>query len=305
MPVGDDDGARDPRPTRRGLLRLAAAATAGGAAVSLGARPALAADVPVIVGANDAGAVRTSLTSSNLNGAFEAVSTNPGDTTRPAAVMGRAQGVGIGVQGIATDSQGFGLVGLGGAAQLRLEPWPSGPSATGLHSVGAVAYDLSTNAFWVCVVEGSPGVWRKLADATTAGAFHPLATTRVYDSRLNMAPAAGGVLVSGSSRVIPCRDGRDPATGAVNASNVVPQGATAVAYNLTVTATSGRGFVSLEPGDATVSGGSTINWSASGQVIANASVAKLDANRQLKAFCSGTGSGVGCQLVVDIVGYYR
>jgi hypothetical protein len=125
----------------------------------------------------------------------------------------------------------------------------------------------------------------------------------VYDSRLPMTPATSGFLLAGESRLIPCRDRRNPTTGAVDLVNAVPAGATAIAFNLTVTGTAGRGYCSLEPGSATASGGSIINWATSGQVVANASVAQLDGQRQVKVFCAGTGAGT--HLVLDVVGYYR
>ena len=301
---GPDPLSRHDHVSRRRLLRLAGAVGVGGALASFGARPALAATGPMNYGtAMDAGTSRTTLTASSVDGTFEAVTTATSGATRPAGVMGRSTGNGIGVHGIADGNEGIGLVGRGGAAQLRLEPWSSGPSSTGLHSVGSVAYDANSEAYWVCVAEGTPGTWRKLADAATAGAFHALPTSRVYDSRLPMAPAASGVLLGGQSRLIPCRDRRDPATGAVDAADLVPAGATAIAFNLTVTATGNRGFCSLEPGTATASGGSTINWGASGQVVANASVVRLDTERQVKVFCAG--SGASTHVVLDVVGYYR
>ena len=49
--------------------------------------------------------------------------------------------------------------------------------------------------------------------------------------------------------------------------------------------------------------GSTINWSGAGLALANASLCRLDADRQLKVFCAGAGAAT--HFIVDIVGYYR
>jgi hypothetical protein len=295
-----------PRRSRRDLLRLAGAAAVGGAAASLGATPALATTGNLQYGldTNNAGTARTTLTSSSSTGTLLLVNSSSGSGANPAAVTGQSTGDGYGVYGIGNGVNGFAIAGFGGAAQLRLIPWTAGPSANTLHSLGAVAYDSETSAYWVCVEEGTPGVWRKLADATTAGALHAIPTARVYDSRRDMSPAMSGVITTGTSRVVPCKDRRDPATGAVLAANVVPAGATAVAYNLTVTGTVGaRGFLSVEPGNMTESGGSTINWSAAGLDLANASLCRLDGARQLAVFCGGPGAAT--HFIIDIVGYYR
>ena len=300
-----DVEAGQPRRSRRDLLRLAGAAAVGGAAASLGASPALATTGNLQYGldTNNAGTARTTLTSSATNGTLLIVNSSTGSQASPAAVTGQSTGDGYGVYGIGNGVNGFAIAAFGGAAQLRLIPWTSGPSADTLHSLGAVAYDSETSAYWVCVEEGTPGVWRKLADAATAGALHVIPTARVYDSRRDMTPTASGLLSTGASRVIPCKDRRDPVTGAIVAANVVPAGATAVAYNLTVTGTVAKGFLSVEPGNVTVSGGSTIILSEAGLALANASLCRLDADRQLKVFCDGAAAAT--HFIIDIVGYYR
>lgn len=156
---------------------------------------------------------------------------------------------------------------------------------------------------WYCVGGGTPGTWRKITGPSAAGSYHPIATARVYDSRKTMTPMANGILSTGANRVIDVSDKRDTGTGAVTLADVVPDRATAVAYNLTVVTTVGtNGFLGVEPGDASAAGGSAINWSAAGLTLANASVAKLDAARQLKVFCGGTSTS--CHFIIDIVGYY-
>ena len=57
------------------------------------------------------------------------------------------------------------------------------------------------------------------------------------------------------------------------------------------------------PGGSATFAGSTINWSAGGQVVANAFVCKLDASRQIKIFCAGPAAQV--HVIVDITGYYQ
>jgi hypothetical protein len=104
-----------------------------------------------------------------------------------------------------------------------------------------------------------------------------------------------------SSRVISVADAHD-SEGAVTTANAVPNGATAVAFNITATGANGGNFFSVNPGDAASYTASTVNFAA-GLDIANASVVKLDSSRQIKVFCGGdVGSA---HVIVDIVGYYQ
>ena len=122
--------------------------------------------------------------------------------------------------------------------------------------------------------------------------------TRAYDSR--QAQPNPGPLGAGQSRVISVADGRALDGGAVIDADVVPAGATAIAYNLTVVDTVGAGFLSVTPGDSATFKASTINWSSSGLILANAGLVKLDGNRQIKVF-GGAGS---TDFIIDITGYY-
>ena len=48
-------------------------------------------------------------------------------------------------------------------------------------------------------------------------------------------------------------------------------------------------------------GGSSINWFASGQLLANGLTVTLDNNRQVNVFCGGGGT---TDFIIDILGYY-
>lgn len=129
--------------------------------------------------------------------------------------------------------------------------------------------------------------------------FFPINTVRVYDSR-QPAYAVNGALTPNSSRVISVKDGR-AANGTVNAADVVPVGATAIAFNATVTGATGPNFLSIMPGDAGAFTASTINFPA-GDDRAVGGVVKLDATRQIKIFCGDqTGS---THVIIDVSGYY-
>ncbi len=154
---------------------------------------------------------------------------------------------------------------------------------------------------WWCVVAGTPGTWRKISGAGSAGAFHALTPGRVYDSR-QLLPSSGA-LASGSGRTVSVADRRNAAltTGAVVEANFVPAGATAVAANVTITNTVSSGYLVCNPGGITTVGASTINWSSSNLNLANGVILTLDAARQLTVVAGGGGS---TDFIIDITGYY-
>ncbi|NND74580.1 MAG: hypothetical protein HKN44_06195 [Ilumatobacter sp.] len=171
----------------------------------------------------------------------------------------------------------------------------SAPTAdTYRHSRGELRFD-SAGTLWCCVGSGTPGSWRRLAGPATAGAVHAINPRRVYDSRF-----VDGALAAGAERVIAVNDGIDVESGAVNAVNVVPAGATAIYFNLAITETVGGGFLQLAPGTATVVTAATINWSGPNETISNASFSSIDTDRQVKILSGGTGS---TQFIIDITGY--
>lgn len=180
-----------------------------------------------------------------------------------------------------------------------------GSPTSGNYYIGEIIRD-GDGSFFACISgDGSgAGKWLKFAGPGTAGALHPLTTpARVYDSRRNMAPMDNGTLATGSSRTITVADRRNVSTGAVTEADVVPPGATAVTFNLTIVSTVGtNGYLSINSGvDATVYS-SHINWSASGLSLANAGTVGIDGLRQLTVICGGTSTST--HFVVDITGYY-
>jgi len=305
-----DQASTDDRATRRGMLRLAGAAVVGGAAATLlGAQPAAAATGNMQYGAsNDAGADQTTLTSS----AFGEGTTTLGveNTGGGGGVFSSASGNSFGVYGAVAsavdgvgvlgfvDGTGYGVMAIGGTAQLFLDPKTGSVApATGAHRLGEIL--VNSGGAFLCVADGTPGTWRKLGGSASAGAFHAITPTRVYDSRA--AAPSPGLLATGSNRTISVADGRDSA-GQVTAANVVPAGALAVSANVTVTGTTGGfGYLAINPGGNTVEGASTINWFGPGQTLANGVGLTLNANRELTVICNGGGS---THFLIDIAGYY-
>lgn len=119
--------------------------------------------------------------------------------------------------------------------------------------------------------------------------FHPITPVRVYDSR-----GGAGAISAGTTRTIPV------ANSVTNILNVVAPGASAIAYNLTVTDTVGGGYLALFPYGSSWAGNSSINWSSSNETIANGGIVKLGGNRQVDVLCGG-GSA---DFIIDVTGYY-
>lgn len=210
-----------------------------------------------------------------------------------------------GFAGVSAEGFQHGVVASGGYSALLLPPSNAvaPPDRTNGQPGGSIDVQLLSDSgaasLWFCSAPGAPGVWQKLAGPFTAGAFHAIEPKRVYDSRSPL--PTPGKIAAGANRVVSLADGRNLATGAVERAGLVPDGATAVTYNLTVAGTEGSGFVAVSPGGAATFGASTINWGAANSTVANAGVVKLDPSRQVKVFAEGSATHV----IIDITGYYR
>ena len=114
------------------------------------------------------------------------------------------------------------------------------------HAVVTLAGDGSICVFSLMTSHVIVDVTGSYASDPAALRFHPLAPTRIYDSRV-----AGGILRTGETRAV-----------------AVPAGAAAVAVNVTITDPVRAGFVTVFPCQATLPVVSNINYVA-GQVVAN------------------------------------
>lgn len=298
------------RSSRRGLLRLAgAAAVAGGAAALTGSQPAAATVGTMSFGSvNDAGSDQTELrstatatliTKSTTGVCFKAISSAGG--TGVDVLVSAPTSTSSGVLVTLTDDLGHAVVAGGGQAQIWLVPAPSGPSVSTDHSTGEIAYDSSTLALWMCVSGGNPGGWRKLGGFFTAGSLHTITPARVYDSRA-ATPDSNTRLSTGAHRLVSIKDQRN-SVGTVTSANVVPTGATAVAYNVTAIGTAGAGFLAVNPGGVTTVSAASVNWASADMVVGNASVVGVNASRQVTVVCGG-GAGTSAHFTIDVVGYY-
>lgn len=124
-----------------------------------------------------------------------------------------------------------------------------------------------------------------------AGLFTAVTPVRVYDAAMDPA----GLLGAGADRLVSTAMAVDQVTP------VVPAGASAVAYNLTVVDPGGGGHLRVMPGDVAMTSASVINWARAGERIANGAVVRVDSQRRIRVF---NGSGAPVRFLVDVVGYY-
>lgn len=134
--------------------------------------------------------------------------------------------------------------------------------------------------------------------------FVPISPVRAYDSRWAASGSTAGltlgVINGGDARTISVANGRDLNSGAITAADAVPAGASAIAYNLTLSNTTGIGFLAVTPGGASSYAASSINWSSAGQLLANGLIVGVDGARTIKVFAGGNSTN----FIVDVVGYF-
>lgn len=87
----------------------------------------------------------------------------------------------------------------------------------------------------------------------------------------------------------------------------IPEGATAVTFNVTVAQTEGIGYLQIDtwPGDPGTT--STVNWTTDGQIVANSGVVLLGSAFDDSGFISayvGDTAGAAAHVIIDITGYY-
>jgi hypothetical protein len=270
-----------------GLLGGAAAAGAGLAVAGSGlsADPAGAADGdPVVIGSTtNSGTGSTQLTSSTTTAAFKATSSGAGGAGLVGVSNNGANA--WGVEGFS--SSGYGLVSTGnGLAQLLLIPATgTGAPTTGAHLRGEFFVD-SAGTLFQCVTAGTPGTWVRQSPLVS------ITPSRAYDSRPGLPPLTGPKtpIAGGTTRTVD-----------VTTNTPVPEGASAVLGNITVTNTTGGGFLTVYPTGVTQPGTSNINW-LGGWTIANNFTSGLGGTfiEQVDVTCGGTAT----DFIIDIFGYY-
>ncbi len=251
-------------PDRRRAIQLAAAAAAGAVgAATLGGQQASADNgQPVLLGQDNSATLPTRISN---DGPFD-------DLSGPGPIA------------LELDSPG---------GHLRLIG-TIGDSSFGTYPEGTLVYNASSGLdIWqVTATTPKPTL---LARPGTAGAFSFLAPPeRVYDSRAGSLPdlPTDGVLTAGTTRTIGLLD---------SGSEQIPENVDGVMLNVTVTQTTGAGFLSVFSAELTnVPTISNINWTAAGTTIANLTVTAAQFG-DIKVFCGGTGS---THVIIDVLGIY-
>lgn len=188
---------------------------------------------------------------------------------------------------------GTGIVSHTDGTHLRFAGSPAAPPAAGVARLkGEMVFDTNAD-LWLCVAAGTPGTWRKVSGAATAGSFTILPSTiRIYDSRAGLNPVGvtKGQLGNFAERTIDAKT-----------NGAVPAGATAVLVNLTIVNTGDPGYLGLFKNGITWPGNTTINWNQPLTLLANSAICALDDQARF-----AVKSNVGfCDFVIDAVGYYR
>jgi hypothetical protein len=160
--------------------------------------------------------------------------------------------------------------------------------------VGMITFDDNRD-LWLCVGNGQPGTWQKIGGRFAAGAFHPIEPQRVYDSRFGDGP-----MTPNTNRTVSVADSL--AGGTVFELGIVPEGSSAIAFNLTVSGPTGPNFLSITPGGSTSYSTSTINFPG-GFDCANGSTVRLGGDRQVTIFCGDQAGST--DVIIDVTGYYR
>ena len=130
----------------------------------------------------------------------------------------------------------------------------------------------------------------------TAGArFYPMDAQRVFDTR----PSQGG---QGAL-------GRVPATASVAVTQkggvpVVPLGAVAMSYNLTVTGPQAKGHLRVYPVSPNLAPTSVLNWPAPNYTRSNGTMVGITGQRQVNVYL-GSDQGKTADAIIDVLGYYR
>jgi hypothetical protein len=302
---------------RRNMLKVLGTAAAGAAVGSVAlSRTAAAADGdPVTLGAANNSSSPTWIetnspwTATPGVGALHVTNDDGVNPVDPDITSSLISAIGTGDNG---GGQDIAFWGWGAAIAAKFDgPVPlqlldrSGSELSGEGEAGQ--FKVVDGELWFCVQseDGTDDAqWRRLTGPNEAGSFTPITPTRVYDSRRDMAPTATGRLQTGQNRVVPVRQARNVDTGALVPGTVVPAGARAISFTVTVVDTVNRGFLYVAPSTATAVAASTINWATNVDgAIANSSQVLLGGDREIRVFAGGSFSAA--HFIIDVNGYYR
>ncbi len=146
--------------------------------------------------------------------------------------------------------------------------------------------------------EGEP-VEAAVPTSGTPSLFVPIDAFRTMDTRYE--PPVSKIPIT-SIGPVP----RNPSYDHAGPISPVPDNATAITYNITVTETEGAGFVQVDRYSTADGSTSTINWTGDGQTHANSGVVQLEPADYGTVYGVYVGGAPGAQahIIIDITGYY-
>ncbi len=139
-------------------------------------------------------------------------------------------------------------------------------------------------------------------NATTSGAGHyyTVPTTRLADTRCSTSAASCGNAqlppANANLTTLGANQTRDVAV--TGQGGLPPTGISAAVVQLTVTNTTGPGYLTAYPTGSTPPTASNVNW-ASGQTTSNRAVVTVGSNGKISLFANST-----TDVIVDVVGYF-
>lgn len=215
-----------------------------------------------------------------------------------AGVYARSEGSGAALYTEASGTSYSAIV--GGNGRLNLASYVASGPPVNQNSRGDLVRDSSGN-LWFCVTSGVPGVWRKLAGPASAGQLHLLASpVRVIDTRAGTQPTnlnlPKGQLAPATDRTVSLVNG----TVNGSATAAVPTGAAGALVNVVVANTVGKGYLAIWSNSIAYPGHSNLNAFGPSQNLAATTVTAIDATANCKIRVS-----MACDVIIDVIGYYR
>jgi hypothetical protein len=213
--------------------------------------------------------------------------------TGQAGIPDGASAVVLNVTATASTASGYLTVYPGGATRPGSSNlnWPAGRTVPNLVTVpigahGTVGlYNHSSGT--VHIIADTFGYFSTAATGTT---YHPVGPARVLDTR-----SAVGV-----STTTPVAANSGVSLAVAGAGGVPATGATAAVLNVTVTAPTASGYLTVYPGGADRPTASNLNW-VPGQTVPNLVVVPIGPDGTVELYNHGSGT---VHVVADVFGYY-
>lgn len=190
--------------------------------------------------------------------------------------------------------------------ELATRVWVAGqPQLTSVISSALVNADPSIRAIRVPAPSTSNGPFPAGVKVALGIRTYSDKSVVINGARIGytLAPT-GPVLLPAPVRLYDSRPGTKIEHGQTRSHGLasrLPVGAVGAILNVTVTGTESGGFLTVYSASAPAPGTSSINWSTSGQTVANGVQTAVSGARAIKVTCGGAGART--DYLVDLVGY--